>query len=462
MIVLQLFLLVFTNAIDTKLENAECFCKLSGYLDDCSCEIPTLDQYNNVVVFPQIHRLMQRNFFRFYKANTGRKCKYWNLDWKCRFSTGGCTVEACKPNEIPTGIKGDGEPKQADCEKPFNSTHQQEIDKLSKINRTISSASEKSFEKWSTFDLEQTQFCDVDDEEDPTMVFVDLLQNPERFTGYDGEAAHKVWRAIYEENCFQPEPWPSGTENPNGNLGNVMGSPPESVTSGLCLEKRIFYRAVSGLHSSISIHLSAIYRQDGPLGIVNWKMNLPEFQRRFNHKSGSQYIKNLYFVYLIEMRAFAKAAPYLAEQSYFTGDAKEDEMVKEWVKKVVKDIVDFPMHFDESLLFRDDRAKNLKNEFRIRFHNVTSIIDCAACEKCRLWGKLQTQGLGTALKILFTPDHIKDFKLKRNEIVSLFNAFGRLSTSIHYLELFQKMMSEDSLTSGQTSGLNPFPDRTEL
>ena len=82
---------------------------------------------------------------------------------------------------------GDGEPKQADCEKPFNSTHQQEIDKLSKINRTISSASEKSFEKWSTFDLEQTQFCDVDDEEDPTMVFVDLLQNPERFTGYDGE-----------------------------------------------------------------------------------------------------------------------------------------------------------------------------------------------------------------------------------------------------------------------------------
>jgi len=134
-------------------------------------------------------------------------------------------------------------------------------------------------------------------------------------------------------------------------------------------------------------------------------MNLPEFQRRFNHKSGSQYIKNLYFVYLIEMRAFAKAAPYLAEQSYFTGDAKEDEMVKEWVKKVVKDIVDFPMHFDESLLFRDDRAKNLKNEFRIRFHNVTSIIDCAACEKCRLWGKLQTQGLGTALKVQFTNFH---------------------------------------------------------
>ena len=57
------------------------------------------------------------------------------------------------------------------------------------------------------------------------------------------------------------------------------------------------------------------------------------------------------------------------------------------------------MQFDESLLFQDERAENLKNEFRIRFKNVTSIIDCAACEKCRLWGKLQTHGLGTALKV---------------------------------------------------------------
>jgi len=57
------------------------------------------------------------------------------------------------------------------------------------------------------------------------------------------------------------------------------------------------------------------------------------------------------------------------------------------------------MQFDETLLFQGERAQNLKNEFRIRFRNVTSIIDCAACEKCRLWGKLQTHGLGTVLKV---------------------------------------------------------------
>jgi len=68
-------------------------------------------------------------------------------------------------------------------------------------------------------------------------------------------------------------------------------------------------------------------------------------------------------------------------------------------------------------------------------------------------------GLGTALKILFADDHYlkKDFsswarelqvmslpaedfslRLTRNEIVSLFNAFGRISTSIQQLDKFRK------------------------
>lgn len=29
-------------------------------------------------------------------------------------------------------------------------------------------------------------------------------------------------------------------------------------------------------------------------------------------------------------------------------------------------------------------------------------MDCVGCDKCKLWGKLQVQGLGTALKILFS------------------------------------------------------------
>jgi hypothetical protein len=66
-------------------------------------------------------------------------------------------------------------------------------------------------------------------------------------------------------------------------------------------------------------------------------------------------------------------------------------------------------------------------------------MDCVGCEKCKLWGKLQTTGLGTALKILFS-DPKSNLTLARNEIVSLFNAFGRISTSIQQLERFREMI----------------------
>jgi phosphoribosylaminoimidazole-succinocarboxamide synthase len=49
-------------------------------------------------------------------------------------------------------------------------------------------------------------------------------------------------------------------------------------------------------------------------------------------------------------------------------------------------------------------AQVLKEEFKTHFRNVTRIMDCVGCDKCRLWGKIQTTGLATALKILFELD----------------------------------------------------------
>ena len=41
------------------------------------------------------------------------------------------------------------------------------------------------------------------DEESPDSDYVDLLLNPERFTGYKGPEAWQIWNSIYEENCFK-------------------------------------------------------------------------------------------------------------------------------------------------------------------------------------------------------------------------------------------------------------------
>jgi ERO1-like protein beta len=41
------------------------------------------------------------------------------------------------------------------------------------------------------------------DERSPAAQYVDLLLNPERYTGYKGSSAWRVWNSIYEENCFK-------------------------------------------------------------------------------------------------------------------------------------------------------------------------------------------------------------------------------------------------------------------
>jgi hypothetical protein len=49
----------------------------------------------------------------------------------------------------------------------------------------------------------------------------------------------------------------------------------------------------------------------------------------------------------------------------------------------------------------EETQTQLRRQFKQHFRNISKILDCVACEKCKLWGKIQLNGLGTALKILF-------------------------------------------------------------
>jgi len=42
----------------------------------------------------------------------------------------------------------------------------------------------------------------VTDEQSRSLAYVDLSLNPERYTGYAGPSADRIWKAIYRENCF--------------------------------------------------------------------------------------------------------------------------------------------------------------------------------------------------------------------------------------------------------------------
>jgi len=210
---------------------------------------------------------------------------------------------------------------------------------------------------------------------------------------------------------------------------------------------------MSGLHASINIHLSALYLFKGNgLTKPKWGLNFEEFRRRFDPETtndeGPTWLKNLYFAYTVVLRAITKAAPFWEQEQFYTGDFEDDQHVQELVQALLAKSKTCPSTFDEKLMFTDPAsAKILKEEFKLHFRNVSRIMDCVGCDKCRLWGKVQVQGLGTALKILFSGHELDDgkvnkssqFHLKRTEIVSLFNAFGRLSSSVNYLQTFKSM-----------------------
>ena len=195
----------------------------------------------------------------------------------------------------------------------------------------------------------------------------------------------------------------------------------------------MFYRLISGLHASINVHLSAAWLHRG---IINqpdhWGPNPLEFERRFGPEHtdglGPQWLKNLYFLYLVELRALSKASNYLEKQAFFAS-SDSDQDLKRAVLELLNVTRSFKSHFDESVLFKGaaNEARALREQFQSKFRNITRIMDCVGCDKCRLWGKVQTLALGTALKILFSGKTI--IQLSRSEIVALFNGFARFVIS---------------------------------
>lgn len=152
-------------------------------------------------------------------------------------------------------------------------------------------------------------------------------------------------------------------------------------------------------------------------------------------------VENLYFAFLFVLRAATKAAPLLERASFDTGNAIDDTRTTELVRALVRSpelAAACPLPFDEATLWRDDAGGALREQLRARFANISAVMDCVGCEKCKVWGKLQVLGLGTALKILFANDDLgaSELTLQRNEVIALFNTLERFSKSIMTLQHF--------------------------
>jgi len=138
-----------------------------------------------------------------------------------------------------------------------------------------------------------------------------------------------------------------------------------------------------------------------------------------------------------------KLRNYLSGYTFCSGDAHQNKVTKTKMVELSTKAASSPKIFDESLMFKDDNAIELKEDFKNRFRNVSRLMDCVGCDKCRLWGKVQTQGYGTTLKVLFEFDENKGVEenppLRRTELVALVNTLDKLSTSLNAVRKFKQM-----------------------
>jgi hypothetical protein len=330
----------------------------------------------------------------------------------------------------------------------------------------------------------ETDFCHWEAEEfSPESTWVDLIKNPERFTGYAGPGANRVWKAIYEENCFGAVPKGSFLEPPRAKssgggsgfvdkssltgssgggaafgfappgLSNLMPSlqaPSDPAANEQCLEKRVFYRVISGLHASISTHICSEYL-DQKTG--EWSPNLECFVSRIAQHP--ERLQNVYFNYVLLVRALARAGDYITSFRLKKGDAipVSEQRTLSLLESLVSQANECPPTFDEASMFKasNPEAPMLKQQFRDSFRNISSIMDCVGCDKCRLWGKMQVNGLGTAMKILFSFDEedLVDAEknpaplLERSELVALINTLHRFAESLNAVDTFRQMYQRD-------------------
>uniref|UniRef100_A0A914H240 Uncharacterized protein n=1 Tax=Globodera rostochiensis TaxID=31243 RepID=A0A914H240_GLORO len=449
-----------------------CFCKVGEVIDSCDCDSNSIDVFNNAKIYPALQDILQRDPFKFYKVNMAKPCPFWEDD-SGQCSSKDCSIGYCD-DEVPPALREPVSTVSAVRSANYSISVNESVrtvesngscdgsasNKFDPLDVSLTDVDKAQLRELDSFEDNSNKFCEVEDESPENMHYVNLAKNPERYTGYKGNSAVKVWKCIYNENCFKPDP--------KFDKKFLLQPTP----TGMCLEKRVFYRLISGLHSAITVSIAAHNYRPAPggFGVGTWYRNVEFFENRFGNKwskEGPERLRNLYFTYMLELRALVKATPYIQKsQLFYTGNEQEDRETQLALDHLLALLKEFPNQFDETQLFsnfQESHARLLKEEFRQHFWNISRIMDCVGCDKCRLWGKLQTHGMGTALKVLFSdvPRHANgqkgqpknsenasfdgQFKLNRNDLVALFQSFGRYSSSIWEIDGFRKHFRHDEL-----------------
>lgn len=383
--------------------------KYSGYSKTYCCDYAAIERINRKI-YPHCLKLLEALYFRYYKINLQRDCSLERIEALC--TAGNCQVQACNAQELPTFLFPKKEiPFGTDLDQVRYPPYERKIDYLHKLNKDFV----------------------VFDHNDEAAVFVNLQDNPERFTGYSGAHANQMWRELYS--------------------GSATAGPPSQEERKRDANLEIYHRIISGLHTSVSTHIAMNFFsiKDNSWG--------PSFEL-FHDRVGAhrERIRNLFFLYMIVLRSIAKAAKYFEKFPFLNETGDLDLTLIATVLEIADYSTDCSEKFEKNAFA--SVSEDALDTLRAKFQYASRIMRCLNCEKCRLWGKIQLTGIGTALKIVFSSD-LSSLSLTREEVVALFNTLGRLSESLTAIDNFRTMYKRSPRKSKAPSSKLQPPKRVE-
>lgn len=227
------------------------------------------------------------------------------------------------------------------------------IDSLSSINETMSDKVEEFTKKIPIDQYKQISSINdwmIDEDLDEDAMFVDLQNNPERYTGYNGS---NIWQQVYASNI--------------NNIKFSTKGPHESF----------LYKIISGIHVNINMHIAQFYLYDvetDELTIDEYKPNYEIFYERIGKYP--ERVHNLFYTYIYLLHTINKLGPALSNYTY----SFESKMKSEIIQNKMKWLVHY-IHMLEGVdRIKSDLYNNInKNELveiiKPVFKNITELMD---------------------------------------------------------------------------------------
>ncbi|GAB5354503.1 hypothetical protein AAMO2058_000124100 [Amorphochlora amoebiformis] len=362
------------------------------------CEIE--DSIDDLVedIRPVLQELINRPFFKYYRLPLCAQCVHPGFPAPMCGSPD-CNICECSRDDLPCDNSGKCFlAPEIDTASPQDCQSSSTLE--SRLDLTIDA---KELTRWPT--EENGAWIEEDNKIEPS--YVDLSINPERWTGYSpSQGSNLIWKAIYRENC------------PKGD----------------CPVQNFLNRIISGLHTSITTHIVAhtcLERQKHGV-CLKWGPDLKAFERRVLDPPG--YISNLRVLIYIFLKAAEKAQVLFEGVDYHvSGEVKTQRQIKTLFRRIGqagRNCGGLPIEL----------PKDREHTRRV-FRNISSILHCVGCDKCKLWGTVQFQGVATALRILFH-DHsqIETLYLKKTEVIAFVQTLYKLSFSLGEIESLEKQL----------------------